>query len=75
MRILELEPQGDWQGVCILSGGSIRSQDSLNCHVALTFPPAGFLGVALQYVLMAGKGLSRVAIFLLKLNFVWMYFL
>lgn len=44
MRILELEPQGDWQGVCILSGGSIRSQDSLNCHVAFTFPPCWFSG-------------------------------
>lgn len=40
----------------------------MNCCVAFTFFPAGFLGVALQYMSMAGKGLFRVAIFLLKLN-------
>ena len=50
-------------------GRSARlQQESLNCCVAFTFFPAGFLGIALQYVSMAGKGLFRVAIFFLKLN-------
>lgn len=34
----------------------------------LFYPPSGFQGVALQCVSMAGKGLSTMAIFLLKLN-------